>query len=273
MAELDESMEVGLQPLNPLSIINKAIDAGAGVDALEKLMDLQERWEKRQARKAFDEAMMKFQAECPIIKKIKEGGQTKAGQTAYHYAPLEYIVEQTKEYIAKNGFSYLINLDFPEAGKVKAICKVRHTAGHEEQSVMEVPMMRQTGVMSEAQVVAATTTFAKRYAFCNAFGIMTMDDDTDAVDEDTIAKFNNILKQWDVKNHLVSVANTITSKNAFRQLVDSLPTTEQLNKFKELLLKVDKQYHYKLWTDFQKQTNQSADGWLEKLSQSRLIKE
>ena len=34
--------------------------------------------------------------------------------------------------------------------------------------------------MSQTQVEAAALTFAKRYAFCNAFGILTGDEDTDA---------------------------------------------------------------------------------------------
>src|SRR5262249_52436437 len=38
-------------------------------------------------------------------------------------------------------------------------------------------------IMSQTQVVAAALTFAKRYAFCNAFGILTGNEDTDAQPE------------------------------------------------------------------------------------------
>ena len=38
-----------------------------------------------------------------------------------------------------------------------------------------------TAMMNAPQQTAATMTYAKRYAFCNAFGIMTGDEDTDAV--------------------------------------------------------------------------------------------
>jgi hypothetical protein len=158
-------------------------------------------------------------------------------------------------------------------GKVKAICIVRHKEGHQEESVMEVPMLRQTGVMSEAQTVAATVTFAKRYAFCNAFGIMTMDDDTDAIDEETWSKLTQLLQHWDIHDHLISIAKTITSKNALGQFINSMPNVEQLTGFKNLLSKIDKTIHSKLWGDFQRQTATSANDWLLKLSQSKLIKE
>jgi hypothetical protein len=45
---------------------------------------------------------------------------------------------------------------------------------------MTVPFGNKTDIMSQSQVAAAATTFAKRYAFCNAFGILTGDEDTDA---------------------------------------------------------------------------------------------
>ena len=155
-----------------------AVQKNLDVEKLEKLMELQERWTAQQAKRQFDEAMAEFQAECPTIKKTKAGGKTKAGQIAYFYAPLESIVEQVKEILHKHGFSYTIKTETKQAG-VKVTCVVKHTAGHSEASEMEVPLGTKTDIMSAPQVVAAATTFAKRYAFCNAFGILTGEDDID----------------------------------------------------------------------------------------------
>lgn len=247
--------------LTPLSIIDKAITANIDTDKLEKLMDLQERWEKNQAKKAFDEAMMMFQSKCPIIKKTKRGGVTKQGDVAYMYAPIEDMVSQVKELLAECGFSYLIKTEFIE-NKVRAICIARHKQGHEEQSVMEIPLLTKTGVMSDAQVVAATVTFAKRYAFGNAFGIMTMDDDSDAVSEDLKAEFEMMLNDWGYKSYLQEVADSLVKATAFRQFIDSIPTAEQVQKFKTLLAKVPEVKHLQLWKDFSKLTNKTALQWL-----------
>jgi hypothetical protein len=65
-------------------------------------------------------------------------------------------------------------------GGVKVVCRVTHTAGHSEESPMQVPFGNKTDIMSNTQVTAAAQTFAKRYAFCNAFGILTGDEDNDA---------------------------------------------------------------------------------------------
>lgn len=163
---------------SPLALIARAIDEKIPVETMEKLMDLQERWEKNQAKKAYNLAMAAFQGECPVIKKSTPGGSTNSGKVAYHYATLDSIVEQTKELIQRHGFSYMIRTETMENG-VKVTCTVTHQMGHSEATDVQVPLGTKTNVMSASQVVAAAMTFAKRYAFSNAFGIMTGDEDND----------------------------------------------------------------------------------------------
>ena len=167
------------QEMLPQNLIAQAITQGANVEIMEKLMDLQDRWDVKQAKKAFDAAMSDFQSECPVIKKAKDGGRTNAGVVAYKFAPMDAIVSQTKELIAKHGFSYRI-ITGTRDKMLFADCIVKHKLGHTETTPFEVPPQTGTNVMSAPQVQAAALTFAKRYAFLNAFGIMTGDDDTDA---------------------------------------------------------------------------------------------
>jgi thioredoxin-like negative regulator of GroEL len=66
----------------PNDLLAQAIDKGLTVEALEKLVALQERWEAGQARKAFFDAFTTFQSEAPDLRKTKsvsfgkEGGKT-----------------------------------------------------------------------------------------------------------------------------------------------------------------------------------------------------
>lgn len=161
--------------------INKAIENKVDVATMERLFALRKEVKAEIAKEAFDSSMATFQGDCPVIKKSKAGGQTNAGVVAYKYAPLDVIVSQTKELIKKNGFSYAIQTETTEKG-VMVTCQVKHELGHSESSSISVPFGVKTNVMSEPQKVAAALTFAKRYAFCNAFGILTGDDDTDAQD-------------------------------------------------------------------------------------------
>lgn len=159
------------------SFISKAITMNAPVETMERLFALRKEMKAETAKEAFISAMSNFQSECPTIKKTKEV-RTKSGDVAYRYAPIESIVTQVKDALKNNGFSYSTNVKVDEAG-VTAIVVVQHVLGHSEAKEMTVPLGSKTSVMSDSQVVAAASTFAKRYAFLNAFGILTGDEDND----------------------------------------------------------------------------------------------
>ncbi len=155
------------------TFIERAIEKEVPVETLEKLFDLRVKVEAQMAKKAFDEAMANFQAECPTITKTKS--VSFGSGHAYNYAPIDSIVGQVKKLMGKHGFSYAIKVTVN--GNVKAECIAKHIMGHSESSHMEVPIS--DGKMSSTQKVASSATFAKRYAFCNVFGIMTGDEDNE----------------------------------------------------------------------------------------------
>jgi hypothetical protein len=171
---------------SPEALIAQAIASGASVDTMERLLAMRRELKEEHAKEAFNTAMAMFQAECPIIKKTK-GVKTNKGVLAYQYAPIESIVKQVKALIQKHGFRYATSMELSTTG-VKATCRVVHALGHSEETPMEVPLGTKTDIMSNSQVVAAAQTFAKRYAFCNAFGIMTGDDDNDGANLDLPSK-------------------------------------------------------------------------------------
>lgn len=164
------------------SLIAQAINSKVDVGTMEKLLAMRRELKEEFAREAFNRAMAAFQSECPIIKKTKEV-KTNDGDKAYGYAPIESIITQVRALIKKHGFSYSVNTETRE-NEVKSICRVTHEQGHSECTEMTVPIVLGTKIMSNVQKVASSLTFAKRYAFCNALGIMTGDEDTDGIDPD-----------------------------------------------------------------------------------------
>jgi hypothetical protein len=179
------------------ALITKAIEKNVPVETMERLLAMRKDLKAEWAKEEYVKAMAGFQADCPVIEKTKKV-HTKTGQLAYMYAPIESIVEQVKKHLKNHGFSYSSNMELIENGttKVKVSIKVTHAAGHSEVTEMTVPLGTQTQIMSQTQVVAAAQTFAKRYAFCNAFGILTGDEDTDARPSDS----ENAQPKPDAKN-------------------------------------------------------------------------
>ena len=157
-------------------LISQAIDKNVPVETMERILAMRKELKAEYAKEAFDADMAKFQAECPIIQKTKEVRSSQG--LLYKYAPIESIVIQVKALLAKYNFSYSINTVTGEK-YVTATCLAKHALGHSEGSNFSVPLGNRTNAMSDTQQVAAALTFAKRYAFCNAFGILTGDEDTD----------------------------------------------------------------------------------------------
>lgn len=273
MSEGNEIVKQESSALSPMNLIELAISTNADIDKLEKLMQLKERWDKEQARKSFINSMSLFQSELPVIKRTKAGSKTKSGEVAYHYAPLDSIVEQTRLLISKHGFSYTLDTPVSLEDGVEIKITVSHIDGHSETTTVKMPFVERTGVMSPPQVLGATMSYAKRYAFCNAFGIMTGDDDSDAITPSLTESFEEITKDWQHKDKYINlVVSQIESKRAFSQFLISLPTQPHTEQFINILQHVDTNLHEKLWIDYQKQNSGSVDAWLKSLKQSKIYK-
>lgn len=177
-----------VKSFDPEALIAKAIENNVPVETMERLLVMRRELKAEWAKEQFDLAMAEFQAECPVIEKGKKVDFTSkrtGTRTTYNYAPLDEIVRQVGPVIAKNGLSYTIETENTPT-MIASIVKVKHISGHSESTRFEVPIDKES-YMNAQQQYGAASTFGKRYAFCNAFGILTGDEDTDAKDiEETI---------------------------------------------------------------------------------------
>lgn len=170
------------------ALISQALTANVSVETMEKLFALREKVKAEQAREAFTQALAGFQGECPIIEKTKVVMNKDGVTVRYKFAPIDSIIKQIKELLAKYGFSYTWNVvNKPDA--IVAICKITHVLGHSEINEFEIPIGK-SEFMTAPQQNAAALTFAKRYTLCNGLGISTGDEDTDAttVNKEKVAK-------------------------------------------------------------------------------------
>lgn len=164
---------------SPETLIQIAMKQGASFETIKEMLDLKERLQKQEAEKLFRISMSKFQAECPVI--IKSNGvdytSKKGSRVRYNYASLDKIIATVKGLLGKYELSYTFTTQQAE-NSVTAICHAFHIAGHSETTFFTIPIDPEA-YMNEAQKVASALTYAKRYAFCNAFGILTGDEDDD----------------------------------------------------------------------------------------------
>lgn len=170
--------------LTPMEMLNTAVERGASIETLEKLMALQERWEANQARKAFDNAMAAAKAEIPTINKNREVDFTSSkGRTNYRHEDLSEIARVVTPILAKFGLSYRYRTDSPINGPVTVTCIVSHRDGHSEENTL-VAGRDDSGNKNNIQGVGSTITYLQRYTLKAALGLAASnDDDGKASDE------------------------------------------------------------------------------------------
>ena len=160
---------------NPyVQMIAVAAARDVDIEKLEKLMDLQERWEDRKAKKEFVQAMAGFQETCPAAFRSNSSDK-------HDYAPIEVIMKTIRPHLAANGLSVRFDTEFGD-DTMTAICKVAHTGGYEEISrftcaIENIVSGQGKQVMNKSQASASADSYAKRYALKNAFNIVESYDD------------------------------------------------------------------------------------------------
>lgn len=164
---------------SPAGMMLAAMSRGASLEQVEKMMDLQERWERREAEKAFVDAMAKFKAEpITIFKRKRVGYETKDGEfVGYSHAELSDVTEAVGPAMAKHGLSFRWDIK-QESGRIFVTCIVTHRLGHAERVTMDAAP-DSSGKKNPIQQIASATQYLQRYTLLAASGSSTkgMDDD------------------------------------------------------------------------------------------------
>ena len=158
------------------SLLQSAVKNNLPVETMEKLLEMRTKLKEEWSREQYYKALSQFQAACPAIRKNKII-MDKSGNIKYKYADLSSIVLQIKDKLQEFGFSYMIHTK-QDNNQITAICISNHVDGWKEESSVTVPISGD--YMNNIQQVGNAMTYAKRYAFCNMYGIMTADEDQDA---------------------------------------------------------------------------------------------
>jgi hypothetical protein len=188
--------------LNPLTLLQTAIERGMNPDQLGKLMDMADRWEAAQAAKAFAAAVTAFQAELPEVIKRRTGGK----DGAYTYAAFEDIMEVAGPVLARHRIVVTFSTDDLPNNRLKIVCRVR-VGVHVEETAFVIPVPGRIGgenTTNETQRQGAALSYGKRYCFCAALNVVVAREDNDAatlfqlVTPNELAQLKAMAKERDV---------------------------------------------------------------------------
>lgn len=176
----------------PAHLLELAVSKDLDIEKLTKLVELQERWQKEQARKAFFSALSDFQIACPDIRKNKRVHfETRSGpDTEYFFAPLADIDRQIKHPLKECGLTKRWEIE-DDKDVIRVTCIITHTDGHSERTTMTASADN-SGGKNAIQARASAIEYMRRYTLCGALGITTADSDIDGrLPEADIDKLHN----------------------------------------------------------------------------------
>jgi hypothetical protein len=158
-------------------LLRVAIDKDLALDKLEKILELQERWEKNEARKAYVRAMSLFKQDPPLIVKDRRVAyRNKAGQIVkYDHASLAQVVAQCVEGMARCGLHHSWAV-LQHEGKITVTLTITHELGHCE-SVSMTSSPDDSGSKNSIQAIASAITYLERYTLLMGLGLAPADDD------------------------------------------------------------------------------------------------
>lgn len=165
----------------PAALLVYAMERGADLDKLEKLMELQTRWDADQARKAYVVDMAEFKKNPPQIVKDK---LVEFSGTSYKHATLGTVTQAIVDGLAQHGFSHRWDTKV-EGSSVTVTCILTHRLGHCETTTL-TSGRDESGKKNSIQAMASAITYLQRYTLLAATGLATHDqgdDDGRAADD------------------------------------------------------------------------------------------
>lgn len=160
--------------ITPMGLLQMAVSQGADIDKLAKLMDLQERWEANEARKAFTAAMAKFKAHPPRISKNKH---VKFGNTEYDHATLDNVTGPITAALSAVGISHKWSVE-QTGPEISVSCVLTHERGHSETTTLRSGA-DSSGSKNSIQAIGSAITYLQRYTLLAATGMAAAGTDND----------------------------------------------------------------------------------------------
>lgn len=171
---------VPAQQADGLASVIERLAANPDVDVvkLEKIIELQERILRHNAKSAFDAAFSRMQADLP---QISERGKIIVNRTIRStYAQLEDIHTACKPVMQAHGFAIRHRTEWPadKPGVIRIVGILSHEDGHSEESAFEAPMDR-SEYRTDIQSMGSTVTYGRRYTTIDLLNISTKGADND----------------------------------------------------------------------------------------------
>lgn len=179
---MPENQLVKRTTISPAEMLYAALEKGATTESmatLSQMLELQQKWEANEARKAWHSAMSSWKTKTPVITKTKEVDFTnsKGNRTHYFHADLADACKVISESMSPFGLSVTWKTKQIE-NKIEVTCYITHEFGHSEfTSLAGIP--DESGGKNGLQAIGSTVSYLERYTLFALCGLAAHGQDDD----------------------------------------------------------------------------------------------
>ncbi|PUB87028.1 MAG: single-stranded DNA-binding protein [gamma proteobacterium symbiont of Ctena orbiculata] len=176
LVEVDETLpeiQNNNTTMTPVNMVEMAVQQGADLEKLDKLMQLEERWEKNNARKAYHAAVANFKRNPPKVIKDKVNKQYDS-----RYASKHSLVNTVNAELGKHGLNARWDINQNDDDLITVSCILTHELGHSESVTMKAPP-DSSGSKNPIQQIKSTKTYLEIATFESVTGVAASDEGDD----------------------------------------------------------------------------------------------
>ena len=186
----------------PSELITLAIEKGADLEKLQKLLEIKREYDMDVARQEYHKAMTAFKSEAPTIIKDKSVSFG-VGKAAYKHASLFQVATKISVGLAKFGLS--ASWRVAQNGTISVTTRVTHELGHFEETTLSAPSDN-SGSKNAIQAIGSTISYLERYGLLAICGLASADQDDDGntvvtefISEQQLSQLRDLMNDKDIK--------------------------------------------------------------------------
>ncbi len=182
-----DSQAVSLPPpTGMLALIDRYMrDPTVDIDKFERILEMKERLDVKEAEREFNEAMGRIArklADVRIVKTksvrydIDKNNKARGQAEAFKFAPLEDIDKILRPFLIEEEITLSDTTEMSGEGLRIVVTRATHRAGHFREAAIPLPLDT-SGGKSNVQGMGSTYSYGRRYNRVALFNIVTLDDD------------------------------------------------------------------------------------------------
>jgi len=163
---------------SPATLMRIALTQGESLEKIERMLELQEKWDGLQAKKAYTEAMANFKKNPPRIERDRTveyqvGNKT----TRYSHADLASASEKINRALSLYGLSASWKTE-QDNDSIAVTCTITHKLGHSENTSLTASPDT-SGSKNSIQAIGSTISYLSRYTLLALTGLAAHGQDDD----------------------------------------------------------------------------------------------